>query len=76
MMAHTINDWPTERKVERADHDWDSLLDGQIWVLTEGADFQAKVESVRSAAYHAARKLGVKVRCMIIRNNLYLQKTG
>jgi hypothetical protein len=44
-------------------YDWDAWLDGKVWALEPGVDFPAttKLQSVRGAAYMAARRRGIKV---------------
>jgi hypothetical protein len=52
---------------------WDEWLDGNIWELSPGEDFRATPDTVRSAAYQAAKKQGVKVTVREHEGKLYLQ---
>jgi hypothetical protein len=51
-------------------YEWDTWFDGQIWELQPGIDFPAttKLNSVRGAAYMAARRRGVSVSVGITEN--------
>jgi len=44
-------------------YDWNTWFDGNVWLLEPGVDFPVttKLQSVRGAAYMAARRRGVKV---------------
>lgn len=46
-------------------YDWDTLLNGQVWLLEKGVDFQSQPSSVRSLALGQARKRGGTVRTSI-----------
>ena len=39
----------------RSKYDWDSIFDGNIYVLSRGDDFDCSVASFRTQAYNAAR---------------------
>lgn len=43
-------------------YDWDHWLDGSIWELTQGLDFQRTVEEFRNVVYVTAARRGIKVR--------------
>ncbi len=44
---------------------WDQWLDGKIWRLEHGTDFQGEVESMRVNIYTAAKRIGIKVRTSV-----------
>lgn len=48
-------------------YDWDQWLDGGIWLLTKGEDFEIDIESMRAAASRAAKQAGKKVRTRVIK---------
>ncbi len=50
--------------------DW---LDGQIWLLKSGEDFNGKPESMRANINNAARKMGLKVVTRINPEGLWVQ---
>lgn len=47
---------------KRGIYPWDEWLDGRIWKLTKGVDFQCKLDSFRMACVYAAANRGVKLR--------------
>ena len=44
---------------------WDSWLDGGIYRLEHGKDFQGEVESMRVNIYTAAKRIGIRVRTSV-----------
>jgi hypothetical protein len=42
-------------------YDWERLLDGQIWPLTEGSDFNIKPKHFQILAHKTAKKMGKRV---------------
>ncbi len=50
-------------------YDWDTLLDGGVYRLVRGTDFDVNPKSVRSAAIIAAKARGLKVRSSIEDDN-------
>lgn len=51
---------------------WSEWLNGKIWQLEQGVDYENKY-SMRSAAYQKARRRGVKVRINIFPDHAVLQ---
>lgn len=45
---------------------WADWLDGRVWELTAGKDFDVTVESFRSTAIGKARDLGGKLRTRVV----------
>ena len=62
-MARTIDAFPHRRAT--AKYPWDEWLDGRIWELKRGEDFQS-LHSVRSSAYVRARDRGLWARVRIV----------
>jgi hypothetical protein len=52
----------------RSSYDWDTILDGSIYKLKAGEDFETSAESFRSTANTAAKRLGGKVRTSVERD--------
>lgn len=49
--------------VERASkYDWHKWLDGQVWKLVKGEDFEVAVASFKQAAKQAAKSLGKELK--------------
>ena len=42
-------------------YDWDKLLNGNQWLLSQGVDFDVFPESFRVTAFLAAKKRGLKI---------------
>lgn len=47
-------------------YNYDEWLDGQIWQLDAGEDFEGKPQSMRANINNAAHKRGLKVRSRIV----------
>jgi len=43
-------------------YDWDSWLDGDIWVLKQGVDFDVELSTMRSVIFGAAYRRDMKAR--------------
>ena len=52
---------------------WDEWLDGQIWELTHGKDFNCVTGNFRSVVYVEAKRRGKKVRASVKENSLVIQ---
>lgn len=63
-MADTTNMWPTwaQPTGQRTEYPWDDWFNGDIWVLTHGRDFTAKLASFRVIAYAAARRRNIRLK--------------
>lgn len=62
-MAHEIDRLPGaggRRKFR--DYDWDKWMNGKIWTLEKGRDFDVKVTAMRAYVYRAARERGLTVK--------------
>jgi hypothetical protein len=70
-MAKKVNAWPTTSNSTR--YPWDQWLDGNIWALTKGDDFDQNTEHFRAQVYIAARNRGVKARTTRLGDVLHIQ---
>jgi hypothetical protein len=70
--------------MERLDHfplrnkcqNWAKLLDGSIWRVTQGVDFDSTMKTFRSNAYRQARARGLLMRTALEGETLILQAFG
>lgn len=53
---------------------WDDWLDGRIWQLTKGKDFNCLTNSMRVQAYARARERQLRVRTTIHGDTLIIQR--
>ena len=72
-MATKLKSYKFIPKGKSAVYDWDKLLDGSIWELRRGKDFNTGPISMRCAAYIAAARRGIKVRCSVSEDRVVLQ---
>lgn len=54
-------------------HDWDSLLDGQIWQLTAGTDYNCKTSTFASLARNQAKKKKLGLRTNKVEGGIVIQ---
>ena len=59
-MARQLEAFPQGRGQQR--YDWNRLLDGSVWALTPGEDFNGKSSTFRANAKTQARRRGGDVR--------------
>ena len=64
---------PQVRKGREEQYPWADWFDGQAWLLEQGIDYDAETDSMRSGAYAAARRYGVKISVRTIGEDLALQ---
>lgn len=55
------------------DYDWDSILDGKIYQLVQGTDFQVEPKTFVGAVARAANEKGMRVKRQIDGKTLVLQ---
>ena len=65
-MARTLEKFPQVRGAAR--YPWDEWLDGRVWELVPGEDFQAKVTTLKANAQIQAKKRSGRVRTRQIRS--------
>lgn len=53
--------------------DWDTLLDGSLWMLTLDEIGETPLMNFRSYAWNAARNRGCKVRVNLRADGVYIQ---
>lgn len=63
-MAEILETFPADVR-GMPHYPWGEWLDGQVWKLTHGVDFQCVHASIRAAIYQAANRKGVKVQTTI-----------
>jgi hypothetical protein len=51
-----------KHKFRSSKYDWDNWLDGDIWVLTQGEDFEVELSTMRSTILGAAYRKGLRAR--------------
>lgn len=51
-----------------ARYPWDEWLDGQIWQIVAGEDYECSTESMRVQVYGAAKRLGTKATTRVTSN--------
>jgi hypothetical protein len=63
------------RRVTEEKYPWEQWLDGHVWKLSQGEDFDVDLESFRSAIYMAASRKGIRVKTHIPkqRDCIYVQ---
>lgn len=54
------------RRGNKEMYDWKSWLDGRVWALAPGTDFEGKPEDFRTTVYSAAERYKVKVRTSVV----------
>ena len=73
-MAKLLQALPAQIRAGRTEqYPWADWFDGQAWLLENGIDFDALPESMRSCAYAAARRHGVKSSLRTLGNDLAIQ---
>ena len=73
-MAKLLEALPAQIRAGRTEqYPWADWFDGQARLLENGIDFDALPESMRSCAYAAARRHGVKISLRTIGNALAIQ---
>jgi hypothetical protein len=75
-MAHKVEQFPAAP--ERSKYPWAEWLDGGIWELTQGHDFDGQTHAFRSNARAQAKKRGGKLRARTLKKKgeperLYIQ---
>lgn len=66
-MATELQEFP--RQLRKGTSRFDEVLDGRIWRLVQGEDFNSTIPSYRSGVSNIASKRGMKVRTHIDRSN-------
>jgi hypothetical protein len=58
-MAKTATRWQGRGSTK---YPWDEWLDGRMWILEPGVDFDGNVHNMRNAAYFVAKYRNLRVR--------------
>jgi len=61
-MADMLDTYEFRERGRGEQYPWDKWLDGSIWALARGQDFDCTISAIRSGAYLAATSRGMKVR--------------
>ena len=72
-MAKKIRTFP-EQIGRPETYPWSDWLDGGIWELVKGNDFDCEAKSFRHSAYSAASRAGVSVRVAVSDDTVTIQK--
>lgn len=70
-MAKKLDEFP--RQSRNSKYDWDTWLNGEVWELTRGEDFDIGMASFRSVAFREARLRKVKLRTTVRGGKFILQ---
>lgn len=60
----------------KARYDWDTILNGEVWALAHGSDFDCTPDGFRSAARNAATKRNLSVRTKIEGDTVIVMAEG
>lgn len=63
----------TQFGAKRSHHNWDMLLDGQIYQLEQGKDFNSKPATLISLARNQAKLRGLTIRATKVEGGVVLQ---
>lgn len=66
-------EWKSFGSSQKAKHDWDTLLDGQIHQLEHGKDFTSKPNTFLTLARNAAKARGLKLRTAKVEGGVVVQ---
>jgi hypothetical protein len=72
-MARTVDELPDPARGRRVTYPWDEWLDGRVWELEQGKDFQSTTQSFRQIAYNRAGQRGKSAAVQIHESKVYLQ---
>jgi hypothetical protein len=63
-MPRVLDNFPALKGQTR--YPWDEWLDGRVWALTVGEDFNAKVNTLKANAQLQAKKRGGRIRTRLL----------
>ena len=73
-MAKILEALPVQIRQGRTEqYPWTEWFDGQVRLLENGIDYDAETTSMKSCAYAAARRHGVKIALRTVGDDLALQ---
>ncbi len=70
-MATTLESY--DFKVTRGKYPWEEWLDGSIWRLSKGEDFQCEPATFRSSAISKAKRLGINLKSSVAGDQVVIQ---
>jgi hypothetical protein len=71
-MAEVVDELPGPARGASI-HSWEEWLDGRVWKLTHGVDFEVSMKAFATQAWSAGKRLGVKVATRRQGNVIYIQ---
>lgn len=73
-MAEVVDEMPSRAgRGQSQKYPWHEWLDGRVWKLTKGADFEVTVEIMRCAFHNKAKSRGLRVVTTSRGDDLYVQ---
>jgi hypothetical protein len=71
-MAQTVTAFPNGGRRSNK-YPYDEWLDGQIWLLVRGEDYDISPEGMRASIHNHAKREGIKVKTRISDEGLFVQ---
>jgi hypothetical protein len=73
-MAKKLDNFPNDEFGQpNRKYAWDEWLNGEIWELTRGEDFDIRVDHFRAQAFTNAKRRGMKLRTNVTDERIILQ---
>lgn len=72
-MATKVKRFPKECGPKKIKYDWDRWLDGNIWKLKKGTDFNCRVDSMRLYFYTKCRMENLKGKTQLHGDSIWVQ---
>ena len=72
-MARKVKEMPVSHRASR--YPWDEWMDGNIWELSPGKDFECSLPSMRQQVYQAAANAELSATTREHEGKLYIQVT-
>lgn len=70
-MARVVKTLPSKGGNKK--YPWPEWLDGRVWELTAGEDFQVDIQLMRTQANVTAARLGKRAKTRVVGDTLYIQ---
>lgn len=67
--------WNASWHGEGRDYPWSQWLNGRIWELTQGEDFDVSSQDFQAICHRRAKARGQRVRTRCVGNKVWLQST-
>ena len=75
-MAKKLRQMPDKSVGRPAMYDWLKLLNGSVWELSRGVDFDGEPDSFRGTVYSAAARAGLAVTVVVTGDTVTIQARG